>query len=52
MDKDEYIEDYKGYAIFQDMENGYFIAYNKSGKRVAYEATLKFLKRVTEERLK
>jgi len=44
MDDYEYITDYKGYAIYQDMENGYFYAHDSNYKIVAYEATRKMVK--------
>ncbi len=49
--QEEYIEDYKGYIILQDMENGYFVAYdNENDKQIAREATLQLTRKVLKER--
>ena len=40
----EYIEDYKGCSIHQDMRNGIFMAYDNNGCKVSQEHTLKMLK--------
>lgn len=39
----EYIFDYKEYNIFQDMENGYYIAFDQNEKIVYNEATIKMV---------
>ncbi len=42
--EEEYIEDYKGYAIAQDMADGYFLAYDDDEVIIAREDTPKMLK--------
>jgi len=43
MDDYEYITDYKGYAVYQDMETGYFYAEDDNGNIIACETTQKML---------
>ena len=45
----EYIEDYGGYSIWQDMDDGYFVAYDDDDKQVAREGTLKLVKEVLDD---
>ncbi len=37
----EYLFDYKEYPIFQDMENGYYMAFNQHEEPICNEATIK-----------
>lgn len=37
----EYISDYRGYALFQNMENGYYIVFNQHDEQICNEATIK-----------
>ena len=41
----EYINDYKGYSIFQDMDNGYYVAYDDLDNVIAYEATMAMIEK-------
>lgn len=40
----EYIKDYKGYPIYQDMDNGYFVAFDNEDNIVSNEGTLEMVK--------
>ena len=44
MDDYEYITEYKGYAIYQDMYTGYFYASDEDDHIFTYEATQKMVK--------
>lgn len=39
----EHIFDYKEYSVFQDMENGYYIAFDQDDKIICNEATIKMV---------
>jgi len=49
MDDYEYITDYKGYSIYQDMETGYFCASDKDGNIVSCEGTQKMVRQYINE---
>ena len=40
----EYIKHYKDHEIWQDMDDGYFIAYDDNDKQIAREATMNLVK--------
>ena len=44
MDDFEYITEYKGYAIYQDMETGYFHAHDENDNTIAVDATQKMVR--------
>ena len=40
----DYIDDYKGCSIYQDMYNGAFVAYNINNHQISREDTLEMVK--------
>jgi hypothetical protein len=50
MDDYEYITEYRGYAIYQDMETGYFYAEDNKGNVFSCEATRKMVRQDIDQR--
>ena len=50
MDDYEYITEYRGYAIYQDMETGYFYAEDNKGNVFTCEATQKMVRQDIDQR--
>ena len=46
----EYITKYRGYAIYQDMETGYFYAEDNKGNVFTCEATQKMVRQDIDQR--
>jgi len=51
MDDFEYITEYKGYDVYQDMETGYFYVLDSNDNALIWEATQKLV-RLEIDRLK
>lgn len=50
MDDYEYITTYKGYAVYQDMETGYFYASDKDDHVFTCEATQKMVRQDIDQK--
>jgi regulatory protein YycI of two-component signal transduction system YycFG len=50
MDDIEFVTDYKGHAIYQDMDNGYFYTSDEDDNVISYEATMEMLREDLDQR--